>query len=265
MSDLTSILLCADDFGLSPGISLGILKLVRQQRLSAVSCMANASDFSLYASDLVAYKDQVRIGLHFNLTEGCFLSNPEKHCFSLNELLIKSHIGWINSSFIAKEFNAQLDQFIQIIGCLPDFIDGHQHVHQFPIIRAVLLDLYAKRLKQNGSYIRSVYPSLSLPQCQIKTKILAFTGGKKLSRQLKQLGIPHNSYFSGIYDFATDSDYRSLFRQWLALAKPNTLIMCHPGDGLSPLDPIGQARQKEFDYFSSDYFVSDFLTASPKS
>jgi len=265
-----TITLCADDFGMNPGISQGILKLVRLQRLSAVSCMVNTPDFKLYAKSLLTLKDQVQTGLHFNLTEDYLLSDLERYGFKLNELLLKTHLGLINRQFIINEFNAQLDHFIQVMGTLPDFIDGHQHVHQFPTIRQIILRIYEQRLRRNKTIIRSTYPVL-ISSNSIKSRILSFTGGKNLSIQLKALKIPHNRYFSGVYNFARGTDYRALFRSWLALAQHGTLIMCHPGEVVTNKDAISHARYVELDYFLSDAFLADCqeysvrLTASPKA
>ena len=257
MNEMKTIVLCADDFGLNPGVSQGILKLVQLHRLSAVSCMVNVPDFVPYAQELLALESQVQIGLHFNLTEGYFSSDPDRRCFGLNELLIKAHLGLISPTFIAKEFNIQLDQFIQVIGYLPDFIDGHQHVHQFPRIRQVILRLYDERLRCHKTSIRSTYPTMTWPAYRIKTKILALTGGRALHSQLHALSIPHNSYFSGVYDFKPGTNYRALFKQWLNLAPSHTLVMCHPGELGSSADPIACSRLMELDYFLSDDFVFD--------
>lgn len=269
MNGKKTIILSADDFGLTPSVSQGILKLVQLQRLSAVSCMVNKSDFVSSAQDLLVFKSKVQVGLHFNLTDGVLLSDPQRSCFNLYELLIKTHLGLIKPLLIVNEFNAQLDLFIETMGCLPDFIDGHHHVHQFPVIRQIILDLYEQRLRQNRTYIRSTYPAISLPEYQLKTKVLALTGGRKLQLQLVQRGIPHNSYFSGIYDIADGTDYRGLFRRLLALVESNTLIMCHP-DAMTYPDSIVPARLVELDYFSSDAFINDCnefhvnLTTGPK-
>lgn len=256
MKERTPIILCADDFGLNSGISEGILRLVRKGRLSAVSCIVNSADFIVHARDLLSLREHVKIGLHFNLTEGYFLSSPEKRCFNLNELLFKTHLGLIRLPFIIQELVAQLDQFAEAMQCLPDFIDGHQHVHQFPIIRKAVLAIYRQKLQGKGIFIRSTWPTLNTSQSRFKTKILGLTGGKTLRKKLTQLGIPSNYYFSGIYDFMPNRNYREIFRMWLSLARENTLIMCHPGDS-SSIDPIAPARLKELDYFLSDQFLYD--------
>lgn len=252
-----TIVLCADDFGLDSGVSEGILKLARLRRLSAVSCMVNMPGFTPNAQKLLDLKNQVQIGLHFNLTEGYLLSKPAQRCFSLNELLIKTHMHSVKLSFVAKEFLEQLERFVAMMHQLPDFIDGHQHVHQFPVVRHVILDLYQHKLKDNHTWIRSTWPSSSVSKYQLKAKILGFTGGKALQKQLVRLGIPHNTLFSGIYDFSPETNYRELFLAWLSMARENTLIMCHPGEGLNTADPIAPARINELNYFLSDDFLTD--------
>ena len=108
MTDSKKIILCAHDFGLNPGVSQALLKLVRMRRLSAVSCMVNMPHFSLYAKELIAVSDNVEIGLHFNLTEGFFISQLDKLCYSLPELLAKTHLGLIAKAFIEDELKAQV-------------------------------------------------------------------------------------------------------------------------------------------------------------
>lgn len=273
MSEFKKISICADDFGLNAGICKGIIQLARMQRLSAVSCMVNQPDFLSYAPELLALKNQVQIGLHFNLTDGPLLSSPNTPCFGLKELLVKSHLRMINLSLVAKEFQAQLACFKRVMGCLPDFIDGHQHIHQFPGIRQVILGFYDEELSKNGTYIRSTFPSSNAASYQTKIRVLAAAGGRQLSFDLKRLKIPHNSCFLGVYDFAKGTNYRYLFRQWLFEAPNNSLIMCHPGEKNKDVDAIAHARKVEYDYFMSNEFVQDCYeyavqlgsTTSPKA
>jgi predicted glycoside hydrolase/deacetylase ChbG (UPF0249 family) len=254
---MKKLILCADDFGLSAGISRGIIDLAQSGRLSAVGCIVNQPEFVVQAPTLLALKNQVQIGLHFNLTEGAFLSRPEQNGIGLNKLLLQSHLHLLNKQLIANEFKAQLDKFIQVMDRLPDFIDGHQHVHQFPVIRKIILNAYDKRLRLNKTYIRSTYPAISLLPYLFKAKILAMTGGRALLRALKQRNIPHNMYFSGIYDFKPGSNYRQIFQKWLQAMPSDTLIMCHPGQGFDAQDPIAAARIIEYDYFRCAFFLED--------
>lgn len=256
MNSPTPIILCADDFGLNPQVCQGILQLVQSSRISAVSCMVNNPSFTEYAPSLLPFKEHLAIGLHLNLTEGQLISQPAKACFSLVELLFKAHLGWLDCQFIAAEFNKQLDVFIEQMGYLPDFIDGHQHIHQFPKIRTVVLQIYQQRLKSQNTFVRTTYPALISGPNRFKRRLLSRLG-KELTRQLGQLGIPHNKYFAGIYGFAAQSNYRHYFRQWLSAAEENTLIMCHPGLSGTDHDPLIKTRAYELNYFLSSDFKAD--------
>lgn len=68
MTHFKNIILCADDFGLNSGISQGILKLARGNRISAVSCMVNAPDFHIHGQELLSL-NKIQPGLHFNRGE----------------------------------------------------------------------------------------------------------------------------------------------------------------------------------------------------
>ena len=271
MNKLKNITLCADDFGLNRGISQAIIKLAAKERISAVSCMVTHTDFLLHALELSELKSKVQIGLHFNLTEGNLLSRYDQTAFNLNYLLLKTHLRLLDQRLIVKEFLVQLKRFQEVMGFLPDFIDGHQHVHQLPGIRNIVLDIYEKHLRKYNITIRATYPAVSMEPYLFKSRVLALTGGKALKNSLKRRAIPHNDYFSGIYDFKKGSDYRSLFRQWLKLVPDNTLIMCHPGEHSDASDTISHARPHEFSYFFGDDFLIDCeefgvtLNGKPKS
>lgn len=261
MPNLKTITLCADDFGLNPNISLGIINLVCLKHLSAVSCMTNMPDFITFSDELKKCQNQEQIGLHFNLTEGHFVSEPEKKCYSLNELLIKTHLRLYNESFFVREFKAQLENFVKVMGFYPHFVDGHQHVHQFPGVREAILLVYEQELRKHKTYIRVTYPSINVSSYRFKAFVLALTGGKAMSGLLNKLDIPHNHYFSGVYDFSPRTDYPALMKEWLSRVEDNTLIMCHPSQGLTHDDAIGLARVQEYEYFLSEKWVWDYQDA----
>jgi chitin disaccharide deacetylase len=255
-----TIMLCADDYGLNSSVSQGIRELVALNRLSLVSCLVNFENLETEAKALLQIESPVSIGLHFNLTEGYALSHPQKKLYGLNELLVKSHLGLIRCADIEAELHTQLDAFLRAFGRLPDFLDGHQHVHQFPIINKAVLNVYKKRLK--GCFVRCTYPTIGLPKYRFKALIMALSGGVMFNRRLKRADIPHNESFSGIYDFSNTVEYAHLFNSWLSLVKSNTLIMCHPGYGKIEDDAIAESRLRELAYFKSDVFVTDCETMS---
>jgi predicted glycoside hydrolase/deacetylase ChbG (UPF0249 family) len=261
------IILCADDYGQNAAISQAIIDLIAKNRLSATSCMANSDDWPEHAKWLQPYQDQVHIGLHINFTDGKPLSSRFQRkygekMFSLHRLLMGCMFKMIDKTAIYDELNVQLDQFISATNQLPHFLDGHQHVHHFPVIRDALLDIYEKRLKGQGIYIRNVHDDNVLKRYRedayIKKIIIQFSGAAALLQELKKRNIPHNTSFSGIYDFSQANHFAAKFQDFLEQSKDGGLIMCHPGfPSSSTQDPIYSSRHLEYEYLLSDAFLQE--------
>lgn len=258
---MKAIVLCADDYGQAPSISEGILALLADKRISAASCMVNTESWPEYASKVIAFQHDADIGLHFNLTHGEPLSTEFKAKYkefsNLSTLIGKAYVGRLDKEVIAAELNAQLDAFSKAIGTLPRFLDGHQHVHQLPIIRDVMIETYNARLKQSKAYIRVVNMHLSPFDLLSKKTLIYLTGSRQLKQLLEQNKIPHNHSFSGIYNFANAKQYHEHFRKFLREIESGGLIMCHPGKESSGDDEIAEARFLEFNYFLSEQFQQD--------
>lgn len=250
-----NIILCADDYGLNPSVSKGILSLLEKKRLSAVSVLTNFPQLEHYAPLLNDFQHSTAIGLHLNFTEGLYLSNQET-AMPLNQFLLKSHFRQLNKQFIKQEFDAQIQQFYEQFQRQPDFIDGHQHIHQLPLVRDVLIQHWRQNPHKN-QWIRATWPQIHSCPKYWKSHIITATGGKKLASLLDKYKIPRNSCFSGIYDFNPHADYRRLFQQWIGQINNNGLIMCHPAHGGEENDGIIQARNNEFNYLQSDAFLED--------
>ncbi len=245
---MKTVVLCADDFAQNQAISQGVLHLVSMQRLSAVSCMTNSPYWQQLSSDLKKYQHQVAIGLHFNLTQN-FPGLPAP--YSLKKLIIYSTLRMINKKTIKDIFEKQIDLFVKEIGRLPDFIDGHQHIHQFPMIRDIVLNF----AKENNCFVRLAKPENN----NLKSHIINLLGANTTLKKLTALKIKYNPSFSGVYDF--NSNYRQHFISFLNAISNNGFIMAHPGDlSDDPLDPIRHARVKELHYFESPDFLEDCKT-----
>jgi len=241
------IVLCADDYGQAPAISQGILALLKMARLSAVSCLVTTPYWPEHAKWLQPFQSNIDIGLHFNLT-------LDKS--SLGSLMAKSMIRQLDAGLIAAELNTQIDAFLTATGRLPDFIDGHQHVHQFPIIRDALLKVYLERFPDKKPYIRVA--QFSSYYLSLKKAIVQLMGAHALIKRLDENKIKYNHSFSGMYSFTNASKYPALFPSFLAEIGAGGLIMCHPGmPSPGPTDPISMARFLEYQYLSSLRFKMD--------
>lgn len=258
------IVLCADDYGQAPEISQGIINLIAQNRLSATSCIVNSPHWISAAKALLSYDDQIDIGLHFNLTEGMplsaqFIKVYGNKLFSLPTLMRLAVLGQLDYEAILAEWFAQLDRFIDGLGFYPHFIDGHQHIHQFNIIRTALIEAYLKRLKHSDCYVRLVNPPLYFYDIftNYKKWMIYLMGTKKLQQLLNKEKIPYNESFTGIYPFYKASEFPHFFSHFLKEIQNKGLIMCHPGLISDHKDQIASVRIEEYKYLAGDQFLHD--------
>ena len=261
------IILCADDYGQNKAISQAIIELISENRLSATSCMTTSPDWLDQAKHLQPF-DNIDIGLHFNLTEGRPLSQEMavQGFSTLQQILLKSHLKQINKAAVTAELHAQLDQFVKGMGRLPDYIDGHQHIHHMPVIRDAVLAVYQQRLSAQSAqktYIRcvnDVQTYFRFGDAYVKRVLIQSTGASSFKKQLLANKIPHNSSFSGIYTFSLSKQYGLLFKQFLDNTSNNGMIMCHPGlQDTTSNDEIKLSRYDEYCYFKSHQFLEECL------
>lgn len=140
----------ADDFGLSPSVNSAIIDLASRKILSAVSCMTVYSDFGGDAHRLEI--ENLKIGIHFTLTgkAGRPLTTPspksglidrQGHFRSSIDLALRAYRGALDARAMRSELQAQLNKFRQIFQRNPDHLDGHEHIHQLPMVSQAFIDL----------------------------------------------------------------------------------------------------------------------------
>ena len=261
---LRTLALCADDFGLTPGISRGIARLAAAQRLTAIACITNSPHWPDASVRLHGLPDSVDVGLHLNFTEGRPLSPRLARLWptlpSLPALIVRAHLRRLPRGEVRQEVHAQLKAFTALHGGPPQFVDGHQHVHHLPGLREIMLDMVEH--VQPLPAVRSTAHVLG-PGAPLKRLLIERTGGRALGRELAARVMPHNPVLLGAYDFVT-TDYRGLMQRWLdALPAEGGLLFCHPGERASgdPPDAIAAARGRELRYLGSDLFDADLAAA----
>ena len=259
------IVLCADDYGQAPAISNAILLLIKSGRLTATSCLVNGENWIEQAALLKPFDDRIDVGLHFNLTQGRPLSVEYRNLhgdefLSLPRVLSKAFARRFSYQALVAEWHAQLDEFIRGFSRLPGYIDGHQHVHHFPMIRRAFFEVYNQRLKSAGVYVRVVADRIAWRYLISDPKqwLIQASGAKVLKHWVIKHQVPHNRSFSGVYSFKTPQTYRYWFNIFLEQIKSGGIIMCHPGlQADTREDPIATARFHEYSYLTSDAFRKD--------
>jgi predicted glycoside hydrolase/deacetylase ChbG (UPF0249 family) len=263
---LRKIWLCADDYGLAPGVNAAIRELVVRGRINATSVMVVAPSFSRSEARslniLNSGQRRVSIGLHLTLTAP-FRPVTERFrplrnggFLPLASALTAAVLRRYRREPLMAEIAAQVAAFVGAFGHSPDFVDGHQHVQVFPQIRDAVVDT-----------VRSVSPAPWVRHCARSPDAARRRGDRKaalldrlsrhLVRRAETAGVPTNTAFAGTYDFNAGLDFASLFPTFLEGLPEGGLVMCHPGypdAELAGLDSVTFQRQREFDYFAGEAF-----------
>jgi predicted glycoside hydrolase/deacetylase ChbG (UPF0249 family) len=253
MAGLHKIVLCADDYGLSPAVSRGIRELLDCGRLSATSCMVVFPEFAQDGPVLRSYLDRADIGLHFTLTA----DRP------LSSVLVSGWLRRLNPKHIRSELARQVNTFMSVVGSPPAYIDGHQHVHLLPIVREAVIEC-AQRV---GAYVRLTREPVGYEMLQrpawVDSAYLS-CAAHPLERLANIHGVRTNCGFRGVRSFKEKTSFSDLFRSMISGALNGTIVMCHPGhvdEALRSRDPIRHQREEEFTYLASDTFLHDMRQA----
>jgi predicted glycoside hydrolase/deacetylase ChbG (UPF0249 family) len=257
-----SLTLCADDYGLAPGVGVAIRALIEAGRLQATGCMTTTRAWPDEAAKLRPLVGRADLGVHLTLTDQRPLGPmpglaPDGRLPTPGRLLLMALSGQLDPAEIKAELERQIDSYEREMGRAPDFLDGHHHVHQFPTIRDAVIDLARHRLGPNG-WVRSCWDDpLSILRrgiSPVRTLIIAFVGIGFAGR-LDRAGIARNHVFRGVYDFSGRISYEHLFTRFTDRPGPATLVMCHPGlvdDALRGLDCLTDQREVEFRYLADE-------------
>ena len=261
------IVLNADDYAMSADIDGAVAALADAGRLSATSIMTNMPRWPTGADDLAKRRDRLALGLHLNLTEGRPLSEPARIALTgpdqkfrpLRDLLVRALLGSLRPADIAAEVRAQLAAFTSALGHLPDFIDGHQHVHVLPGVRDGLFTALRELTWPAPPLVRTPANHTTGPRdplSAIPKRTIAGLLGSGFRARLSREGLPTNDTFAGFSSFrpgpaATDELTRALDAHGDGLH----LVMCHPAAPASTAtdappaassDPLAQRRIDEF-------------------
>ncbi|KLK92742.1 hypothetical protein AA309_13885 [Microvirga vignae] len=262
-----NVILCADDYGLSDGVSGGIAELAEMGRLSATGAMTNMPGWRRAAPELKSLKGRIGAGLHLNLTTGVPLGAmpclaPKGRFPVLKDILAKAFKGQLDEAEIAGEIARQLDAFEEAHGETPSFIDGHQHVHVLPGVREPLLEVLKVRGYPGRVWLRDpadrMASILRRPVGRGKALIVkAFARG--FAQEAQAAGFSMNQGFSGFAPFDLSAPANRIFETAFSHLGSMPLVMCHPGyadDELRALDPAVESRVAELDYLKSDAFIA---------
>lgn len=233
------LLIIADDFGIGPETSRGILELAQRGLVTGSVLLVN-SPFAEAAVKAWRQAGQpLELGWHPNLTldrpvlaadrvpslvgpDGCF-----RPLAAFLPRLIK---GSIRVAEIQAELLAQHQRFGQLVGHDPFFVNAHHHLNIFGPVGSILLSIlgsrhplpYVRRVLEPWTTIRKIAGARG------KRLMLSNLGRSQAAEQARR-GFPGNDWLAGTNNPACVKDPQ-FYRRWLETVPGNVVeLMCHPG------------------------------------
>lgn len=229
------LIIHADDFGLSTGTNLGIIKAYKNGILTSTSLLATTPGFEMAVKLAKACPD-LGVGVHLSLTSGKSVLNSNLVHKLVNQngqfypsfvrLLLKARTDRQFLYQIKSELNAQINKVITT-GIKIDHINSERHVHMIPNIYPLVFELAQKnkikylRIPKENFHLVPSLPELINPF--VDTNLLKFLLMRLFSINKKSAGI---KFFGIIYTTKTNS---KVLKHTISLVKPGiTEILLHP-------------------------------------
>jgi predicted glycoside hydrolase/deacetylase ChbG (UPF0249 family) len=233
------LVVIADDYGIGPATSQGILDLGVAGLVTGAVLLVN----SPFAEEAVrAWRElgcPFELGWHPCLTmdrpvlpasQVPSLVNQEGYLWPLNRFLARVLLGRIRAAEVTAELRAQYRRFQDLIGQSPTLVNSHQHAGLFPPVGSCLLEVlsdcrplpYVRRVRERLGTVARV------PGARVKRSILSALGLHGASRQ-ERMGFPGNDWLAGITDppCVRRPDY---LVHWLSHMPGSVVeLACHPG------------------------------------
>lgn len=226
---MKQLIVNADDFGLTPGVSEGIVHCHRQGIVTSTTLLVNLPAATA-AVALLPTVPGLGVGLHLNLTTG----EPVLPAARVPSLLGRRRrfrkdpirLRLARPEEVLAEWAAQLARFRALVGRDPTHIDSHHHIHLVPWLTAVALEL-ARR--EGIPALRVIGPADVAPPTRTVQRLGRWVARRLLrgaAALVDDAGLRHPDHARvltarhGVDDVLT----------WIAeLPAGSTELVCHPG------------------------------------
>ncbi len=227
------LIINADDFGYSEEVNQGIIDSHINGVVTSTSIIVNLPGFKS-AVKLAKKNKNLDIGIHLNLTEG-------EPCIKDSALAVKgnfpgSYKDFLLHKFPEEEIEAELEAQISKLektGLKISHIDGHQHIHLFPEVFKVVVDLAKKhkikfvrvpdeKLVFDKVFLGSIFDG----QLAKKVALSLFSINKR--KILKENSLKCTDNFYGLLS-ANQLTFAKLAAVIKNIEDGTSELICHPG------------------------------------
>lgn len=249
------LILNADDFGLTKGVSDGILRAHREGILISATLMANGAAFD-HAVALALENPSLGVGCHLVLVGGLSVAPPReipsladsqgRLPVSLSALVARVSLGVIRQADIERELRSQIEK-IRRAGISPTHLDTHKHTHAHPRVLEALgrvaQETGITRIRKPIERLRDSWRG-GAPAKQLLTASAARTVSLKFRAVSLKYGLRSPQNFLGLA--STGGLSGAVLRRLIdTLPDGQTEIMLHPGICDADLERTESRLQRE--------------------
>jgi len=276
-----TVLIHADDIGLSESITSDIIGCIDYGTLNSTSIISNGYAFQATVNALKERK-KIRVSVHLNLIECPPLSPPGQIPLlvdgngNLNNSFGRLITKWISGNRayrrelkaqVQKEFSHQIERTRDNLPHVADTlrIDGHQHIHMIPFVLDTLCQL---KEELPISYIRIPREPFFWPPVDLLANPTSLGPNIIKHILLNQLARPAQKLFSGLNIDFTNLFYgvlmtgrmteHAVIRVFENLRRSNfrdgvVEILFHPGRAAPHERDLWLHQEDLWEYYSSDW------------
>lgn len=229
----------ADDYGRSPGVSRGILQAHREGIVTSTTVMINQPGVEAQLEEALACSE-LGLGLHlvFSAWRPVLPSGAIPGLVDEQGAFLDQHTLWaraeeIPADELRAELTAQVERFIHLAGRPPDHLDSHHFVHLHP----PFFQVYADLAEQYSLPLRVPFPPetdfvqavRTLPFLEDFPHDLVRGMVATNSALLASRGLAYPEHFIGTFFGREVLTLETLLKLLRGLPAGVSELMCHPG------------------------------------
>lgn len=267
------VMLCARDYGLSAGVSRGILELGANKRISAASALVTLPRWVEDGPRLAQQgRRTLALGLQLNLTLGRPLGTMPKLAAGgalpgYGSLLRAAVARQLDLDEIKAEILRQMRAFEDRVGFPADYVAGHEHVHVLPGVRGALLAALDEIKPTVPPLIEDPFEkpmTIAVRSGEMAAALGCAITAVGFGAAVRRRGFPTNQGYSGYSAFDTSRMYATELAMAMRFTGKRHMVICHPGhpDGeLAALSSNTMRRGQELDtLMTNPAFVNQMWT-----
>lgn len=233
------LIVTADDYGIGPATSRGILELAEQKRITATVLLVNSPHAEEAMRAWRQSGSPAELGWHPCLTLDRPVLPAERvpslvdetgRFRTLGGFVKQLYLGLVRAAEIEAELRAQYGRYHDLVGQAPTVVNSHHHVQIFPPVGAILARILGR--KRRLPYVRRIQEPWGMlgriPGARGKRAFLSLLG-RRDARLHGRAGFPGNDWLAGVTDPPCVHDPDFLVR-WLTRIPGDVVeLTCHPG------------------------------------